>query len=147
MVLIFFLSSLFDLFINTLETLNFFAVLTSLTFKIAKGSASVISDLITRLQVNTTERTTIRLNVYVFYKSSLIESILSLPFSLVNIYNLDQDATRKFSTLLAILNYARLTNQGDALLAQFQSVEEWEREVRFTFSFFVDINVIVTFIC
>jgi len=38
----------------------------------------------------------------------------------------------KFSTLLAILNYARLTNQGDAVLAQFQSIEEWEKELHLT---------------
>lgn len=72
MVLIFFSFIAIRFVINTSETLNFFAVLTSLTFKIAKGSASVISDLITRLQVNTTERTAIRLNVYVFL-SELIE--------------------------------------------------------------------------
>ena len=123
--------------------------MTSLTFKIAKGSASVISDLITRLQANTTERTPIRLQVYVFLE--LINLIEVNFFSLVNIYNLDQDATRKFSTLLAILNYARLTNQGDALLAQFQSVEEWEREVRFSLflTFFVDtiLTIIVTLNC
>jgi len=88
--------------------------LTSLTFKIAKGSASVISDLLNRLQANTAEKTSIRLHV------------------LVDIYNLDQDANRKFSTLLAILNYARLTNQGDGVLAQFQSIEEWEKELHLT---------------
>jgi hypothetical protein len=39
---------------------------------------------------------------------------------------------RKFTILVAILNYARVTDQGDALLSQFLSVQEWTKELQLT---------------
>jgi len=51
-------------------------------------------------------------------------------YSLVDLYNLDVDLSRKFTILIAILNYANLTQQGDALLSQFKSIEEWIKELQ-----------------
>jgi len=98
---------------SDVEILNYFAILISLSLKIPKGGP-LIQDIITRILDCTEEKTTVLLQV------------------LVDMYNVDVDATRKYTTLLSLLNYARQTNQGESLLAQFQAFEDWEKELNLT---------------
>jgi len=93
------------------DILNFFAIFTTLILKIAK-KGPVILEIVNRLQENIIDKTHVRLQV------------------LIEIFNLDIDLSRKYSTLIAILNYTDKTNQSDSIISQFLLVDEWEKELQ-----------------